>query len=321
MEILGIDIGGSGIKGALVDVDQGLLAADRFRIPTPEPSTPEAVGDVVAAIVKHFDWRGPVGCTFPAIVQHGVTHSAANVDQAWLHFAAEPFLQHRAGCPLRLVNDADAAGLAEATFGAARDVPGVVLVLTFGTGIGSALIMDGQLVPNFELGHLEIRGKDAERRASDAARTRKELTWEQWAERVNEFLARLEAYISPDLIVIGGGGSKNYAKFGELLRAERAQIVPATLLNEAGIIGAALAARSLLPASSALPVAPAVPAPAAKRQAKSPAKLAAAKAARRPAARRATKRGAQRAARVPTKPAAARKRAARPGAKKSRKSP
>jgi polyphosphate glucokinase len=251
MEVLGIDIGGSGIKGAPVDVARGVLTQERFRIPTPDPSTPEAVGNVVAEIVKHFAWKGPVGCTFPAIVQHGVTHSAANVDAGWMHFDAEPFLRQKTGCPLRLVNDADAAGLAESFFGAARDVPGVVLVLTFGTGIGSALLMDGKLVPNFELGHLEIRGKDAEKRASDLARAQKDLSWAKWAKRVNEFLARLELYFSPDLFVIGGGVSKNYAKFGGYLQAERAKIVPAQLLNEAGIVGAAMAAVDLIPAKSA----------------------------------------------------------------------
>jgi polyphosphate glucokinase len=246
MEILGIDIGGSGIKGAPVDVSSGALTAERFRIPTPEPSTPEAVGEVVAEIVRHFDWKKPVGCTFPAIVQHGVTHSAANVNQGWMHFDAEPFLQQKTGCALRLVNDADAAGLAEGAFGAAKAVPGVVLVLTFGTGIGSALLMDGKLVPNFELGHLEIRGKDAEKRASDLVRAQKDLSWSKWAKRVNEFLARLELYFSPDLFVIGGGVSKNYAKFGGYLQAERARIEPAQLLNEAGIVGAAMAARDLV---------------------------------------------------------------------------
>src|SRR5512143_3069548 len=246
MEILGIDIGGSGIKGAPVDVSTGRLTAERFRIPTPEPSTPEAVGATVAEIVKHFAWQGAVGCTFPAIVQHGVTHSAANVDQGWMHFSAEPFLQQRTGCPLRLVNDADAAGLAEAAFGAARGVPGVVIVLTFGTGIGSALLMDGKLVPNLELGHLEIRGKDAEKRASDLPRAQKDLSWSKWARRVTELLARLELYFSPDLFVIGGGVSKNYAKFGGYLQAERAKIAPAQLLNEAGIVGAAMAAVDLI---------------------------------------------------------------------------
>ncbi len=248
MEVLGIDIGGSGIKGAPVDVGKGVLTHERFRIPTPEPSTPDAVGDVVAEIVKHFAWKGPVGCTFPAIVQHGVTHSAANVDPGWMHFDAEPFLRQKTSCPLRLVNDADAAGLAEASFGAAKGVPGVVMVLTFGTGIGSALLMDGKRGPNFELGHLEIRGKDAETRASDLARAQRDLSWSKWAKRVNEFLARLELYFSPDLFVIGGGVSKNYAKFGGYLQAERAKIVPAQLLNEAGIVGAAMAAVDLIPA-------------------------------------------------------------------------
>jgi polyphosphate glucokinase len=247
MEVLGIDIGGSGIKGAPVDVGKGVLTQERYRIPTPEPSTPEAVGGVVAEIVKHFAWKRPVGCTFPAIVQHGVTYSAANVDQGWMHFEAEPFLQRRTGCPLRLVNDADAAGLAEASFGAAKGVRGVVMVLTFGTGIGTALLLNGTLVPNLELGHLEIRGKDAEKRASDLARAQKDLSWAKWAKRVNEFLARLELYFSPDLFVIGGGVSKNYAKFGGYLQAERAKIVPAQLLNEAGIVGAAMAAIDLIP--------------------------------------------------------------------------
>ena len=249
MEVLGIDIGGSGIKGAPVDITRGVLTQERFRIPTPEPSTPEAVADVVAEIVKHFAWKGPAGCTFPAIVQHGVTHSAANVDPGWMHFAAEPFLRQKTGVALRLVNDADAAGLAEASFGAARDIPGVVMVLTFGTGIGSALLIDGKLVPNFELGHLELRGKDAEKRASDLVRAQRDLSWSKWAKRVNEFLARLELYFSPDLFVIGGGVSKNYAKFGGYLQAERAKIVPAQLLNEAGIVGAAMAAVDLLPST------------------------------------------------------------------------
>jgi polyphosphate glucokinase len=247
MEVLGIDIGGSGIKGAPVDVKKGVLTQERFRIPTPTPSTPEAVGNVVAEIAKHFRWKGPVGCTFPAIVQHGVTHSAANVDQGWMHFNAEPFLRKKTGCPLRLVNDADAAGLAEASFGAAKGVPGVVMMLTFGTGIGSALLLDGKLVPNLEMGHLEIRGKDAEKRASDLTRAQKDLSWSKWANRVNEYLARLELYFSPDLFVIGGGVSKNYTKFGEYLKVERAKIVPAQLLNEAGIVGAALAAADLIP--------------------------------------------------------------------------
>ncbi len=245
MEILGIDIGGSGIKGAPVDVSKGVLTAERQRIPTPDPSTPEAVGEVVAEIIQYFNWTGPVGCTFPAITKHGVTYSAANVDKSWINFEAEKFLREKVGVPLRLINDADAAGVAEAAFGAAQGVPGVVIVLTLGTGIGSALLLDGQLVPNSEFGHLEIRGRDAEKRASDLARMQKGLSWKQWARRVNELLARLELNFSPDLFVIGGGASKKYDKFGPYLHAERTQIVPAQLLNNAGIIGAALAAKEL----------------------------------------------------------------------------
>jgi polyphosphate glucokinase len=245
MDILGIDIGGSGIKGAPVDVTRGVLTAERQRIPTPEPSAPEAVGAVVAEIVKRFKWKGPVGCTFPAVTKNGMTYSAANVDKGWIDFEAEKFLRKKTGVPLRLVNDADAAGLAEAAFGAARGVPGVVIMLTLGTGIGSALLLDGKLVPNTEFGHLEIRGKDAEKRASDATRMLKDLSWEKWAERLNELLARLERYFSPDLVIIGGGGSKRYDKFGQYLHLERGKIVPGQLLNEAGIIGAALAAKDL----------------------------------------------------------------------------
>ena len=256
MDILGIDIGGSGVKGAPVDVGQGALTAERYRIPTPEPSTPEAVGAVVAEVVKHFNWTGLVGCTFPAITKNGVTHSAANVDEQWIDFEAEKFLQEKAGVPLRLINDADAAGLAEAAFGAARDVPGVVILLTLGTGIGSALLFDGKLVPNTEFGHLEIRNKEAEKRASDAARMRKNMSWEEWAERLNELLARLELYFSPDLFVIGGGISKKFDKFGPYLHVERSRIVPAQLLNEAGIIGAALAAKPLALRSASAKEAP-----------------------------------------------------------------
>lgn len=249
MEILGIDVGGSGIKGAPVDVEKGVLTAERLRVLTPNPSTPQAVGETVVEIVKNFNWHHAVGCTFPAVVKNGVTYSAANVDQGWLRFEAEKFLREQTGCPLALVNDADAAGLAEARFGAGKGVPGVVIVLTFGTGIGSALLLDGQLVPNTEFGHLEIRGKDAEERASDAARAQKDLSWKKWAIRVNEYLARLEMYFSPDLFVIGGGVSKNFAKFGGYLQTERTKIVPAQLLNEAGIVGAALAAKRVVPAA------------------------------------------------------------------------
>lgn len=244
MQILGIDIGGSGIKGAPVDVDSGKLLTERQRIPTPQPATPEAVGDVVAELAQCFKWQGPIGCTFPAVVKGGVTYSAANVDKSWINFEAQKLLEQKTQCPVLVLNDADAAGLAEMQFGAGRGRNGMVIVLTFGTGIGSAIFVDGHLMPNTEFGHMEIRGKDAEHRAADRIREEKDLSWEKWAARVNEFLERMEMLFSPDLFIIGGGVSKKHQKFVPLLHT-RAEIVPAQLLNDAGIIGAALAARTL----------------------------------------------------------------------------
>ncbi|HEY4691057.1 MAG TPA: ROK family protein [Anaerolineae bacterium] len=244
MEILGIDIGGSGIKGAPVDVDTGLLLAERYRIPTPQPSTPEAVADTVAEIVKHFKWKRRIGCTFPAVIKKGVAYSAANVDESWIGMNGEKLIKRKTRCPVVLLNDADAAGLAEMTFGVGRGKSGVVFVLTFGTGIGSALFIDGRLVPNTELGHLEIRGKDAEWRASDRAREDKGLNWKKWAACVDEYLRHVEKLFSPDLFIIGGGVSKKHKKFLPLLTV-RAKVVPARLLNDAGIVGAALAAKAI----------------------------------------------------------------------------
>ncbi len=242
MEVLGIDIGGSGIKGAPVDVARGVLVGERFRVVTPQPSTPPAVASAVNEVARQFDWAGPIGVTFPAVVRHGVTLSAANVDQAWIGANAEALFTEATHCPVVVVNDADAAGVAEMVFGAGRDMRGVVLLLTFGTGIGSALFVDGHLVPNTELGHLVMhRGKETEHFASDRIRTDKDLSWKKWAKRVNEVLAELDALFSPDLYIIGGGVSKSFAKFGEHLRAQ-AKIVPAQSLNEAGIIGAAMVA-------------------------------------------------------------------------------
>lgn len=244
MEILGVDIGGSGIKGAPVDVEKGELLTKRYRIATPQPATPEAVGDVVAQIAHHFRWQGPIGCTFPAVVRHGVTLSAANVDPSWIGTNGQALLEAKTGCPVLLLNDADAAGIAEMGFGAGKGRSGVVILLTFGTGIGSAIFSDGLLLPNTEFGHMEIRGKDAEHRAADKIRTEKDLSWEKWAKRVNEFLARMELLFSPDLFIIGGGVSKKHKEFFPLLRTQ-AEIVPARFFNEAGIIGAAIAAKSL----------------------------------------------------------------------------
>ena len=246
MEILGIDIGGSGIKGALVDVDQGTMVTERHRIPTPQPSKPAPVAKVVAEIVNHFDWRGPIGCTFPAIVHHGVTKSAANVDEEWIGTPAQKLFAETTGCPVRVLNDADAAGMAEMAFGAGRDYhKGVVIMLTLGTGIGSAIFVDGRLLPNSELGHLPIRGKQAEHRASDRIRKEEDLSWKKWARRVDEYLQALEFFFSPDLFIIGGGVSKKHEKFLPLIDVD-AEIVPAELLNEAGIIGAAVSARELM---------------------------------------------------------------------------
>jgi polyphosphate glucokinase len=244
VEILGIDIGGSGVKGAPVDVEKGTLLAERKRIPTPQPPTPDALGDVVAEIARHFKWQGPIGCTFPGVIKAGVVYTAVNIDESWVGLNGQKLLEEKSGCRVIFLNDADAAGMAEMEFGAGRSRQGVVIMLTFGTGIGSAIFVDGRLLPNTEFGHMEIRGKEAELRAADRARTEKDLSWEKWAERVNEFLDRMEMLFSPDLFIIGGGVSKKHPKFLPLLKT-RAEIVPAQLLNEAGIIGAALAAKGL----------------------------------------------------------------------------
>ena len=239
-EAFGIDIGGTGVKGAPVDLDTGKLLAERLKVDTPQPSTPEAVSDVVATLVKHFGWTGPVGATFPAVVKAGVVQTAANVDQSWIGTdAATLFSQKLGGIEVTVVNDADAAGLAEAKWGAAKEHRGVTLLLTLGTGIGSALILDGTLVPNTELGHLTVRGKDAEDRASALVRENEKLSWKKWAKHLNEVLAEYEKILWPDLIVLGGGVSREPEKFIPLLKL-RTKVVPAALQNDAGLVGAAL---------------------------------------------------------------------------------
>jgi len=241
VHLLGIDIGGSGIKGAMVDVVRGELAGERLRIATPEPSKPPAVARVVRDLARHFEGSGAIGCTFPAIVKHGVTRSASNVDQAWIGTDAAKLFRRVTGRPVTVLNDADAAGLAEVRFGAGRGREGVVLVLTIGTGIGSALFLDGKLVPNTELGHVELHGVKAEWRASDRERKEQDLSWKRWARRLDEYLQHLELLFSPDLIIVGGGISKRHDRYLHRLHAQ-APVVPAALRNEAGIIGAALAA-------------------------------------------------------------------------------
>jgi polyphosphate glucokinase len=243
VEILGIDIGGSGIKGAPVNTESGELLAARFRIPTPQPSKPEAVAEVVARVAKNFSWTGQIGCGFPAVIRGGVAYSAANVSKKWIGTDAASLFGAATGCPVCVVNDADAAGLAEMTFGAGRGRKGLVLIVTIGTGIGTALFTDGHLVPNMELGHIELGGQDAETYASDAARKRDDLSLRRWAKRFNLYLNTLEKLLWPDLIILGGGISKEFEAFRPELQVQ-AEIVPAQALNEAGIIGAALAARS-----------------------------------------------------------------------------
>jgi polyphosphate glucokinase len=242
MKVFGVDIGGSGIKGAPVDLDKGDLADDRFKVLTPHPSTPDAVAGAVREVVSHFGWTGPVGITFPAVVTSGITRSAANVDRAWVDCEAERLFTERLGTQVTVVNDADAAGIAEVAFGAGRDRSGVVILLTFGTGIGSALFIDGKLVPNTELGHLEMHGKDAEKRASSHAKDTHNLDWKEWAQRVEEYLLHVEKLFSPDLFIVGGGVSRKSDRFLPLIKHVRAEIVPAALHNNAGIVGAAMAA-------------------------------------------------------------------------------
>lgn len=242
MQIFGLDIGGSGIKGAPVDLDRGDLAQERFKVLTPHPATPDGVADGVKQVVEHYGWTGPVGLTFPGVVTDGSTiRTAANVDKSWIDTDARALFSDRlGGLPVTVVNDADAAGVAEMHFGAGRDRRGTVILLTFGTGIGSAVFIDGRLVPNTELGHLELHGHDAEKRASSKAKEDEDLSWEHWAHRVRKYLAHVEMLFSPELFIIGGGVSRKAHKFLPYIEGIKAEIVPAQLQNNAGIVGAAM---------------------------------------------------------------------------------
>jgi polyphosphate glucokinase len=239
--VLGIDIGGTGIKGAPVDTRSGQLLADRHRIVTPQPATPDAVTGVVAELAKFFDWTGPTGTTFPAVMKDGVARTAANVDRTWIGTDAAARFAEAIGGDVTVINDADAAGLAEMTFGVGKDRRGLVIMVTLGTGIGSALFMDGTLVPNTELGHLNMGKHDAEQLAAESVREEQDLSWKDWAKRVEEYLIMVEALFTPDLFVIGGGVSKKADKFFPHLTEVQTEVVAAQLLNEAGIVGAALA--------------------------------------------------------------------------------
>jgi polyphosphate glucokinase len=236
----GIDFGGSGIKGAPVDLAKGEFAAERVRIDTPQPSTPDAVAEVFAELLKKFDDSdGRVGVTVPGVVQHGVVRSAANIDKAWIDEDADKLFTDHTGRDVHVVNDADAAGLAEVRYGAAKGRRGLVIVTTLGTGIGSALVYDGVLVPNSELGHLEIDGHDAEKRAAASIREKDDLSWEEWAKRLTTYYRKLEQLFSPELFVVGGGVSKKADRFLPLIDIDT-DIIPAQLRNAAGIVGAAL---------------------------------------------------------------------------------
>jgi len=237
----GIDIGGTGIKGGIVDLRGGVLVGERFRLDTPQPSTTQAVAETAGKVAAHFDYAGPFGVAFPGVVLHGVVKTAANVDKGWIDTSLQHAMEPKLPGPVTVLNDADAAGLAEATYGAGRGLRGLIIVVTFGTGIGIALINDGKLVPNAELGHLELDGFDAESKAAASARERDGLSWEQWAKRASKYLRHLENLLWPELFILGGGISKKPEKWVPLLK-NRTPLVVAQLINNAGIVGAALAA-------------------------------------------------------------------------------
>ena len=239
--VLGIDIGGSGMKAAQVDVVSGEIVSEKHRIDTPRPATPEAMAEVVGQLTSHFDWSGPVGVGFPGVVQNGFVRTAANLDKSWIDVDGDKVFTDVAGCDVVMVNDADAAGLAEVRFGAGKDVNGVVILLTLGTGIGSAIFTNGELVPNTEFGHLDMGGKIAEHRASSRIKDEKDLSFKKWGKQLEDVLQEMEKLFWPELFILGGGISKQFKEFEEHLDKVRAKIVPAEQLNRAGIVGAALA--------------------------------------------------------------------------------
>jgi polyphosphate glucokinase len=242
---LSFDVGGSYVKAGLVDVGRGVVRGEVMKRATPEGAAPEAVLDLLVTMAQELpETRGPVGLAFPAVTKQGVAWTAANIDERWIGMNAQAHLQARLQRAVAFLNDADAAGIAEMALGAGRGRTGTVMVLTLGTGIGSALFIDGRLVPNTELGHLEVRGMEAEHRASARVRTERKLDWPQWAAEVNVVLAEYHALLWPDVFIVGGGVTENWANFGPLLRS-RAEIVPAEFRNEAGIVGAAMAASRL----------------------------------------------------------------------------
>ena len=237
-QILGIDVGASGIKGAIVNITTGELVTERFRVPTPSPSKPKAVAKAVTDVVNHFEWKGLIGVGFPSVIQNGIAKTAANIDKKWIGTNVEQLLSEATGCSVYARNDADVAGIAELQFGSGKGNKGTVILITIGSGLGSAVFTDGVLLPNSELGHLKFKGMIAEHYAADSIRKREELSWEDWGKRFNEFLLHVEFLFSPDLILLGGGSSKKFEKYKNLIETN-CSVVPAKLLNHAGIIGAA----------------------------------------------------------------------------------
>ncbi len=253
MQILGIDVGGTGIKTAIVETTTGELLTERTRVATPRPATPQAVGMTLKEVINEHNWSGPVGIGFPAAIQHGIARTAANIDKSFIGLPIANFFSEQTGCPVYMANDADAAGLAEMRFGAGKNNPGVVLIITIGTGLGTALFSDGHLLPNTELGHVFLsNGVEAERYASEAVRVTKDLKWKDWGERFNLYLTTMESLLWPDLIVLGGGVSDKLHKFSPMITT-KAPVVAASFLNQAGIVGAALFAEEQLKRRNASP--------------------------------------------------------------------
>jgi polyphosphate glucokinase len=245
MEIMGVDVGGSGVKGAPVNTITGELLAERIRVPLPRKPKPADIADAAKEIMNHFSWHGPAGYGFPSAVRSGVILNASNIHKSWIGIDAGKLFAEATGCKSIVINDADAAGMAEMTFGAGKGRLGSVLMITIGTGLGTALFVDGSLVPNLELGHIEVRGKEGEKRASDYVRRSKKLSWKVWARRFDEYLRTLENLLWPELIILGGGASKSYEKFVPYLTV-KSEVVVAKFFNDAGIIGAAMGAKQKL---------------------------------------------------------------------------
>ena len=237
-QILGIDIGASGIKGAIVNVKTGELVTERFRIPTPSPAKPKSVAKAFTEVANHFEWKGLIGVGFPSVIHNGIAKTAANIDKKWIGTNVEKLFSEATACPVSVRNDADVAGIAEVQFGSGAKKEGTIILITIGSGLGSAIFTDGVLLPNSELGHLKFKGGIAEHYAADSIRKKEDLSWETWGKRFNEYLQHLDFLFSPDLILLGGGSSKKFSKYKDLIKIN-CPVIPAKLLNHAGIIGAA----------------------------------------------------------------------------------